>query len=146
MHSCRLCFTFRVFLVGAVGDECPLPLPSPRRHCDSQRPKPWGTALTGERNHQVKHSLWWVINTCAYNWFPPSEQTQTRIKYESLTYTHTHNYNSSCWQCRKKHSYNLLSNVSQTVKVLQILLRTRLQIHLFIFHRRFLLTHVAKRK
>lgn len=36
----RLCLTFRLFLVGALGFEDSHPLPSPRCHCDSQRPKP----------------------------------------------------------------------------------------------------------
>lgn len=75
--------TFRLLLAGALGFEDILPHSSSRRHCDSQRPKPWGTALSGVVYHQAR-----AIQTCVccYNetcagWFPHSNQSQTRMKW-----------------------------------------------------------------
>lgn len=115
---CYLYLTFRSFLIGALGFEGSHPLRSPRRHCDSQRPESWGTALTGDVYHTTNRAtqtcVWWytwlvssfkpkrgwnVFNSVTKDliWSMRIYKTQSRSFYLSHTST------SAFWPCTSLH-------------------------------------------
>lgn len=71
--------TQRIFLVGALGFKEIHQLPSSWRHCDSQRPKPWGTALTWGVYCQASHKSVHVC-VCTYTGWFSHQQTLIRLR------------------------------------------------------------------